>query len=106
MSKTLKNLTKKKERPVSKFLTAVGLKHIATDAEPEDIADVVDALSEENANDEEEEVSPSATQADGEEGKENDVMTAVKALAEQVSALSQTVTALANQEKKNTHQTK
>ncbi|WP_270215122.1 DUF2213 domain-containing protein [Clostridium butyricum] len=100
MSKTLKNLTKKKERPVSKFLTAVGLKHIATDAEPEDIADVVDALSEENANDEEEEVSPSATQADGEEGKENDVMAAVNALAEQVSALSQTVTALANQEKK------
>lgn len=100
MSKTLRNLTQKKDRPVNKFLVAVGLKHIAKDAEPEEIADVVDAIAEENSCDEESTSCDEETAPTNDAGEENssEVMKAIQALTEQMNSISATVQKLVNHE--------
>lgn len=100
MSKTLRNLTQKKDRPVNKFLVAVGLKHIAKDAEPEEIADVVDAIAEENSCDEESTSCDEETTPTNDAGEENssEVMKAIQALTEQMNSISATVQKLVNHE--------
>lgn len=101
MSKTLRNLTRKK-RPVNDFLVAVGLKHVANDAEPEDLADVVDALHEENTSCDEETAEES--KPDSPEQKDNTTDNdPIATLTEQVSKLTELVTGLVqNQNKEKT----
>lgn len=101
MSKTLRKLTRKK-RPVNDFLVAVGLKHVANDAEPEDLADVVDALHEENTSCDEETTEESKT--DSPEQKDNITDNdPIATLTEQVSKLTELVTGLVqNQNKEKT----
>jgi hypothetical protein len=63
-----------------KMLAAIGFKHFAKDAEPEDIANAMDALG-------------SETETPGEQKKEDDgttkILAAIQALADRVSALEQ-----------------
>ena len=101
MSKTLRKLTRKK-RPVNDFLVAVGLKHVANDAEPEDLADVVDALHEENTSCDEETAEES--KPDSPEQKDNTTDNdPIATLTEQVSKLTELVTGLVqNQNKEKT----
>jgi hypothetical protein len=53
--------TKKQQSRVTDFLAAMGLKHYAQDAEPEELMDAVDAMAEEKADHEE----PEGTKKDG-----------------------------------------
>lgn len=107
MSKKLKNLTRKK-RPVNDFLVAVGLKHVATDAEPEDLADVVDALQEENSTscdeettqDEENKPAPAPQNNEGEENKGANDTDPIAALTAQVQQLTQLVSGLVQNKEK------
>lgn len=94
----------KKRRPVTDFLAAVGLKHFATDAEPEEVMEAVDAMAEEqNAeddDDEKQEQQPLAASTKG--GQEQQPATdeetqdpALAALSAKVDKLTEIVTQLA-----------
>ncbi|KZE79305.1 hypothetical protein AV654_17710 [Paenibacillus elgii] len=80
--------SKDKSPLITKFLAAVGLKHFATDAEPEEVMEAVDAMVEEM----------SASEGVDPERKpegSNDQDPAVQALMEQVARLTEIVTKLA-----------
>lgn len=79
-------LPKKKTSLVTDFLAAVGLKHFATDAEPEEIMDAVNAMAEEKGGENEKE----EPKAEG--TKDQDP--AIQALSEQVSKLTEIVAKL------------
>ncbi|MFC3768371.1 DUF2213 domain-containing protein [Paenibacillus sp. GCM10012303] len=81
------NLPKKKMGRVTDFLAAVGLKHFATDADPEEIVDAVDSLAEERKADDAEVVQAAA----------KDVDPAVAALGEKLDQLAAVVAQLAAQ---------
>lgn len=61
----------KKRSGVTDFLAALGLKHFATDAEPEEIAEAVDAMAEEKKKDSEDE--ETAAKESGKEEKEKSI---------------------------------
>lgn len=86
----LPKMVSAKEKPsfITNFLAAVGLKHFAADAEPEDIMDAVNAMAEEREAHEEGEDDPKKEPAKDTQDP------AVAALSEQVSKLTEIVTKL------------
>ncbi|MGG3012288.1 DUF2213 domain-containing protein [Brevibacillus parabrevis] len=93
MAKKL-TLPKKKQTPtlVTNFMAALGFKQFATDAEPEEVMDAIEAMAEERGtNDEEEDGRDQAKDADP----------AIQALTEQVNKLTEIVAGLAKAEEKD-----
>lgn len=85
------NIPKKKQSTSSKFLQAIGLKHLAMDAEPEELSEIMDEVSEEyseNKARDNEESTKSETQAKGEDSDDN------QGLAEEVKRLTALVESL------------
>lgn len=88
---TKKNKIPRRNSTTTKFLAALGLKHFAMDADPEDIADAVNDMVEENACDEEVETKPSGEESET-KGSDNPE---IAALTEQVNKLTDVVTQIA-----------
>ena len=97
MSKKMKIPTKK--RPVSDFLAAVGLKHFATDAEPDELAGVVDELTTERNCETDEETVPEKT-PEQKPSNDEESNPAMAALTEQVNKLTNIVTTFIETSKK------
>lgn len=97
-NKEERNMAKKLQLPrktnsrVTDFLAAIGLKQFAQDAEPEEIKEAVDALTEERVTDEEE---------DEKRDQTHDENPAVQALAAQLSELKDIVTQLVKKEQED-----
>lgn len=95
-----KNKAPIKRGPVSDFLVAVGLKHYATDAEPEDLANVVDEIANErNYNNEEDSVQQENPKSQ-QEPKDNEPNPEIAALTQKVDKLTDIVTQLVQQKNK------
>lgn len=65
--------------PVTNFMAALGLKHFAQDAEPQDIAEAVDALAEEREKTPEEMAKDAEIESPAEQAKEDQGMAALSA---------------------------
>lgn len=95
--KKMKNRIPKQQRgPVTNFFAALGLKHFATDAEPEEIAEAIDSLAEEREVGDEE-----LNESKKEEGKEKaDDGDPISTLEAKVDKLAEIVTQLVQSDKK------
>jgi len=91
MAKKLQ-LPRKTNSRVTDFLAAIGLKQFAQDAEPEEIKEAVDALTEERVQEDDEEETEKETR---------DTDPAVQALAQQVQELKEIVALLAKKEQED-----
>lgn len=96
MSKKLA-LPKKKASLITPFMAAIGFKHFATDAEPEEVMDAIEAMAEERG------ASTDADEPGKEEPKPEDTKDqdpAIQALTEQVAKLAEVVNSLVKAEQK------
>jgi hypothetical protein len=71
--------------PVTNFMAALGLKHFAQDAEPQDIAEAVDALAEEREKTPEEMAKDAEVESSAEQAKEDQGMAALNAKVDQLA---------------------
>lgn len=99
-----KKLSKKikipqKKGPVTNFLEALGLKHYAADAEPEEIANTLDQLVEERGSEEDEDISK-PTQTPVEQSESKDENPDIANLTQQVSELTKLVGQLISNQNK------
>lgn len=77
--------------PVTNFMAALGLKHFAQDAEPQDIAEAVDALAEEREKTPEEMAKDAEVESSAEQAKEDQGMDALSAKVDQCMQMCQQV---------------
>jgi hypothetical protein len=77
--------------PVTNFMAALGLKHFAQDAEPQDIAEAVDALAEEREKTPEEMAKDAEVESPEEQAKEDQGMAALNAKVDQCMQMCQQV---------------
>ena len=82
--------------PVTNFMAALGLKHFAQDAEPQDIAEAVDALAEEREKTPEEIAKDAEVESNEQQSQENAEMAALK---QEIASLKEMLTQLMNHEK-------
>lgn len=93
------NVPKKKQSTGSKFLQAIGLKHLAMDAEPEDLAEMMDEVSEEYS---EKKARDSEEATKNEEEKTSDESPEITAIKDRLDKLTSMIEAITSKdEEKN-----
>jgi uncharacterized protein YukE len=78
-------IPKQQRGPVTNFMAALGLKHFAQDAEPQDIAEAVDALAEEREKTPEDMAKDTEMESPEEQAKEDQGMAALNAKVDQLA---------------------
>lgn len=102
MKGVIKSMSKvkipRKNSTTTKILAAIGLKHFAMDADPEDIADVVDEMAAENQCDEKGETV--SEKSEGKEPAKDEGSPEIAALTQQIAKLTEIVMQVVNPQKK------